>query len=256
VRSGEVVTSKAGADSGRRALDLLFAFSEQRPVATVRQLADQLEIPLPSVHRYVALLRDMGLVEEGVRGQYHLTMRVAALARAARRATPIVDIAEPFMRELSEQIEETVLLIRLVHELPVCIHRIEASRRLRLSFETGQHLPSLRGASVRLLIGSMPPSERENYVNKALASGALPPAAGRERFLRDVEQDNERGWAISNEEIDEGVWAAAAVITEDGQPVATLSAPCPAFRLDEEKRDAIVDQVRKIADRISAALSS
>ena len=251
-----MATSKTGADSARRALELLFAFTEQRPVASVRQLAEAIDAPVPSVHRYVALLRDMGLIEEGVRGQYHLTLRVAALNRAARQATSIVDIAEPFMRQLSDEIDETVLLARLVHALPVCIHRIETPRRLRLSFEIGQNLPPLRGASVRLLLGALTPAERERYLDQALAAGALPPVNSRDEFLSDVERDVERGWAVSNQEIDEGVWAAAAPVTEAGRTVAAVSAPCLAFRLDKQKRAHIIDLVQKTAGQISGALSA
>ncbi|MDQ0383029.1 IclR family transcriptional regulator [Amycolatopsis thermophila] len=246
--------TKSGADSARRALDMLFAFTEQKPSASVRELAETLDIPAPSAHRYVAMLRDMGLIEEGKRGRYHLTMRVNALARAARQATPLVDLAEPHMRRLAEQIGEAVLLIRLIGGQPVCFHRVETPSRFRLSFEPGQPLPMLRGASVRLLLGSMSTAERERYLDSALESGAQPPAHGREEFLREVERDRERGWSISNEEIDQGVWAASAAVYEGGQVVAAMSAPCPAFRMDDERRELVIELVRKAAGDLSHTL--
>lgn len=251
-----MASARAGADSGRRALDVLFAFTEQRPVLSVRELAETLGIPVPSVHRYVSLLRDMGLLEEASRGRYHLSMRVAALGRAARRAAPIVDTIEPLMRELSERTGESVLLMRLVHGAPVCIHRIETPSRFRLSFEPGQLLPALRGASVRLLLGALAPDERRRYLDQALESGALSPVNGPEAFLDAVERDVARGWSVSNEEIDEGVWAAAAAVYEDGQVVAAISAPCPAFRVDEARRAEIIQMVRDTASAASDALGS
>lgn len=251
-----MATGKAGADSGRRALEILFAFTEQRPLATVRELADDLGIPVPTVHRYIALLRDMGLMEERGRGQYHLTMRVAALGRAARTATPIVDLAEPYMRELVDQTGETALLIRLVGGVPVCMHRVETGRRFRLSFEIGQPLPMLRGASVRLLVGDLRKADQERYVDDALAAGALPPVKGREGFLDEVARDHRRGWGVSNEEIDEGIWSASAPLTDGTETVAALSAPCPAFRLDTAKREMIIELVRKTAADISHALGA
>lgn len=234
---------------------MLFAFTEQNPSASVRDLATTLDIPVPSVHRYVAMLRDMGLIEESSRGRYHLTMRVAALGRAARQATPIVDLAEPHMRWVSEQLGEAVLLTRMVAGQPVCLHRFETPSRFRLSFEPGQPLPLLRGASVRLLLGAMTPAEREAYIDSALQSGARPPVDGRERFLRDVERDLGRGWAVSNDEIDEGVWAASGAVYEEGKIVATLSVPCLAFRMDDKRRNVVIDLVRKAAADLSNALS-
>ena len=251
-----MATAKTGADSGRRALDILFAFTEQRPLASVRELAGELDIPVPTVHRYVALLRDMGLMEERDRGRYRLTMRVAALGRAARKATPVVDLAEPYMRDLVERTGECALLIRLVHGVPVCLHRVESGRRFRLSFEIGQPLPALRGASVRLLVGGLGPEERRRYVADALAAGALPPVAGEEEFLRDVARDHGRGWAVSSEEIDEGIWSASAALTDGSATVAALSAPCPAFRLDAAKREMIIELVRATAADVSRALGA
>src|SRR5690606_28165448 len=111
VNRRNVATPRSGAESGRRALDLLFAF-ENHPVASVRELAEAISVPVPSAHRYVALLRDMGLIEEAERGHYRLTMRVVALARSARRATSTIDVVRPFMNGLVERTGETVILVQ------------------------------------------------------------------------------------------------------------------------------------------------
>lgn len=251
-----MAATKAGADSGRRALEVLFAFTEQRPQLSMRELADELGIPVSTTHRYVSLLRDMGLVDERGRGQYHLTMRVAALGRAARGATPMAVLAEPYMRELVQKTGETAILVRMVHQRPVCIHRVESSQPIRLSFEVGQQLPALRGASARLLLGSFSPAERERYVDQALEDGAVPPAQGRDQFLRDIERDSSRGWAVSRHEIDRGVWSAAAPVSDGTDTPMTLSAPSPAFRIDEAEEETIIELVRKTAADISRALGA
>lgn len=250
-----MTAAKTGADSARRAIDLLFAF-ESLPVATVRDLADRLGIPLPSAHRYVAMLRDMGVIEEAEHGRYRLTMRIAALGQAARRATSLIDALQPFMRELAEQTNETVLLVQPIAGLPVCTHRIEAPGRLRLSFEVGQYLPPLRGASAHLLVAALPDEERRRYVDDALARGAVPPVHGVERFLAEVEEGAERGWTVSLEEIDEGVWSAAAMVRSAGEFVGTFSMPCPSFRVTERNSAMLIESVRHAAAQASAALGS
>ena len=196
----------------------------------------------------------MGLIVEGARGQYHLSMRVSALYRSARQAMPIVDIAEPLMRELSEELQETVVLIRLVNGLPVCIHRVEAPTPIRIAIDIGQQLPPLRGASVRLLVGDLAKAERERFVDRALASGALPPVHGRDEFLKDVEIAADRGWATSNEETREGSWTASAAVKQDGRTVAALTTHCVAFLTDDAKRAVIVELLEKFASRISDGL--
>ena len=138
----------------------------------------------------------------------------------------------------------------------MCIRdRVVASTRLRLSFDPGQPLPLLRGASVRLLLGSLSPAERRSYIEAALSEGAQLPVDDTEQYLGEIERDVERGWAISNEEIDQGVWAASGAVYEDGRIVAALSAPCAAFRLDDERRAVIIEEVRKAATDLSNSVS-
>lgn len=248
-------TSTRGAESAHRALDLLFAFSEDRPRAAIKDLAAELDMPLPTAHRYMALLRERGLVEPDDRGRYHLTMRVSALDRAARRASPLLDVAEPHLRALAGEIGETVIVVRLVDGLPVCVHRVEADRRLRLSFEPGQNLPALSGASMKVLVGGLSERERRAYVERARAAGWSGPEGHDDaRVLADIDEAHRQGWAVSSQEIDEGVWAAAAAVVEDGRTVATVSAACADFRLDDDRRRTIIERVRATAGTVSAAL--
>jgi DNA-binding IclR family transcriptional regulator len=246
--------SGTGPESAHRVLDVLFSFRPDRPSASVKEIAGELGIPLPTAHRYIALLRERELVVEAERGRYHLTLRTLPIGEAARAATSLIEVAEPFVRELMASIDETVLVAQLVRGRPVCMHRWEASRRVRLSFEQGQSLPPLHGASVKVLVGALAPPERRVYVERVI--GSDPSLADRrEAFEREVRLASERGWATSLEEIDEGVWAAAVRIEQAGRGIAALSVPCPIFRTDDRRREEVLRHVRATGGRINRALS-
>ncbi|MFD4401764.1 IclR family transcriptional regulator C-terminal domain-containing protein [Nocardia sp. NPDC058499] len=112
----------------------------------------------------------------------------------------------------------------------------------------------MRGTSAWLLLEGFDETARREYLRDA--RGERPLVEGVEQFLADVGEVAADGWAASSEEIDEGVWSAAASIRSEGQPVGTLSAPCPAFRIDDEKAAVIIESVRRTADRINSALGS
>jgi DNA-binding IscR family transcriptional regulator len=76
----------SGAEGARRVLAVLQAFSPIRHTLTARDLTDATSIPLPSMYRYIALLRDTGLLVGGDRGAYRLSPRLISLARAAEAA--------------------------------------------------------------------------------------------------------------------------------------------------------------------------
>jgi DNA-binding IclR family transcriptional regulator len=85
----------SGAEGARRVLAVLQAFSPQRHTLTARELAKITGIPLPSMYRYIALLRDTGLLASDDRGAYHLTPQIVSLARAAEAAKTLIEIADP-----------------------------------------------------------------------------------------------------------------------------------------------------------------
>src|SRR6185312_16457131 len=121
---------------------------------------------------------------------------------------------------------ETVIFVRLIARVPVCVHRVESEHHLRATFEPGQPLPLLRGASGRVLLAGLPERLRREYLAPLAQSDPLA-AAGAEESLDKVAA---RGWATSEEEIDRGVWAASAAVTDGRYTVAALTVPSPLVR--------------------------
>lgn len=242
--------STTGAEGARRVLAVLQAFSPQFHTLTARDLADATGIPLPSMYRYIALLRDMGLLVGDDRGSYHLSAKLMSLARAAEAAESIIDLADPVMRDLVNTCGETVILVRLIARTPVCVHRVESPHTLRTTFEPGQALPLERGASSRLLLAGLAPRIRGELL--APLADRDPEAAKRLEGL--IQQAAERGWAVSEEEIDRGVWAASAAVTDGRATVAALTVPSPLVRAPAELQDRLLSQVRSAAGTLSRDL--
>lgn len=239
-----------GAESARRVLAVLLAFSKERHTLSARDLARITGIPLPSVYRYVAFLRDTGLLVGGDRGGYHLSVRLVQLAQAAEAGDALIEIADPVMRRLAAETGETVILVRLLGQAAVCVHRVESAHHLRTSFEPGQPMPLEHGASARILLASMTPEALRAYLEPL--AGRDPERAG--RLAEEVALVRERGWASSEEEIDRGIWAAAAAVRDESGIVAALSVPSPLVRAPEETRAELLTKVRAAAGRLSDLL--
>ena len=74
---------------------------------SARELAEVTAIPLPSMYRYIALLRDTGLLVSDDRGAYHLSPRLIGLARAAEAAQTPPPADTPPAGETSGLVDET-----------------------------------------------------------------------------------------------------------------------------------------------------
>ena len=231
-------------------LAVLQAFSPRRHTLTARDLAESTGIPLPSMYRYIALLRETGLLVGDEHGAYHLSARLIPLARAAEAAHSLIEIADPVMRELVKECGETVILVQLIARLPVCVHRVESTHHLRAAFEPGDQLPLDRGASGRVLLAGLSPQTRIDYLAPIAATD--PEAAA--RLDRAAAEIAERGWAVSAEEIDPGVWAASAAVTDGHSTVAALTVPSPLVRSPASLQERLLSQVRRAAREVSELL--
>jgi len=130
-----------GCEGARRVLALMLAFSADKNTLTARDLAAATGIALPSVYRYITLLRETGLLVGDERGSYRLSARLIGLARAAEAAESIIVIADPVMRELAAETGETVILVRLIGRSAVCVRRARALGGDRVGHRAGPHGP-------------------------------------------------------------------------------------------------------------------
>ncbi len=239
-----------GCEGARRVLALMLTFTAEDNTLTARQLAERTGIALPSVYRYLALLRETGLLAGDERGSYRLSARLMGLARAAEAAESIIELADPVMRELAEQTGETVILVRLIGRSAVCVHRVQSAQQLRISFEPGQSLPLDRGASARLLLASLAPDVRQEY---------LAPLAERDPeaailLEKKILLAGQQGYAVSEEEIYQGAFASSAPVLQGKRTVAVLTVPSPLVRAPVEHRTQLLRQVQAAAAAISERL--
>lgn len=242
-----------GVDSARRVLQVLLMFSENRPALTVEQIVNETQISTPSVYRYLALLKELALVEERAYSTYSLSPRALALGRAAEQAFPLTRVLHAALERLSQESGETAQIMRRVDDSVVCSDSVEVSHAVRLSFTPGLVMPLHRGAAAKILL-----SGRPNHWIQAYLERASPRLTGAQKaaLLVEVERIRENGWAHSSAEVDEGIWAVAAPIMSDATMVAAVCVAGPRYRISDEKAKRMHHEVIAVAREISASLSS
>jgi DNA-binding IclR family transcriptional regulator len=232
-------------------LSILQAFSSSTPTRTAKDLAKVTSIPLPSVYRYIALLRETGLLIGDDRGAYWLSPRLISLARAAEAAESLIGMADPVMRDLVRECGETAMFVRLIARVPVCVHRVDTAHGLFATFEPGQSMPLYRGATGRVLLAGLPERARQEHLMPLAETD--PEAAA--RVTEAVAQVAACGWSTCEEEIDRGVWSASAAVTNGQSAVGALTVPFALVRAPTEHKERLVDKVRSAAARLSQRIA-
>ncbi|WP_026341778.1 IclR family transcriptional regulator [Actinomadura atramentaria] len=243
--------------TAERALDILQLFDDNRLVVGGQDVADALGVARSTAYRYLQSLSAAGFIEEHRPAGYRLGPRVFELARLARKGLGLSEIARPLMRDLVEEIGETVLLTRRAGGSVVCLEREETDHPVRLSYERGHVLPINAGAAALVLLAWA--SEPE--VDEIVAQHGLPRFTGatvtdvnvlRERLER-IRADDA---AVTRGELDADVLGVAAPIRDaDGGVVAAVSVAALSHRVPETEVPQVTDAVRRTAARISDRLA-
>jgi DNA-binding IclR family transcriptional regulator len=200
------------------------------------------------MYRYIALLRETSFLVGDARGAYRLSPRLIALAQAAEVAEAVIGIADPVMHDLVRECGETAIFVRLIARIPVCVHRVESRHYLRATFDPGQPLPLLRGASGRVLLAGLPADRRRELLSPLAKED---PAAA-VRLAEAIGRVAARGWATSEEEMGRGVWTASAPVTDSqGAVIGALTVPAPLIRTPAQVQEKLLGQVRAAAAVLS-----
>ncbi|WP_144875896.1 IclR family transcriptional regulator [Microbacterium sp. 1.5R] len=240
-----------GAESGRRLLAVLLSFTESRPLWTVADLATELDMGTSMVYRYIALLREVGLVDAAHDSQYRVTDLAASLAAASAAVrAPIAATSLPVISRIRDEIGETVLVARRSGSVVYTVERAESNRPVRLQFERGQAMSLHVGSLSRVLLAHLPHAEREAYVaqlaDDVRSLPTLAPVA--------LDEVVSQGFAESFEEIDDGIWGVAAPLFSGGAVAGAIGCAAPLYRTPAEQRNRIRAAIRAGAEEISREL--
>ncbi|GLY29645.1 IclR family transcriptional regulator [Kineosporia sp. NBRC 101731] len=244
-----------GIESGRKLVAVLWSFDSERPVWTVPELAAEHGLTASTAYRYVGVLREMGLLDAaGPVGSYQVTEKVSSLQGALDAGTSALrDVAMPIMLRVRDQIDETVLIARRGGEYAYCVDRVESRHPVRLQFQRGEAMALHLGSMARLLLSHMPPPERRRYL--ARIEPTLTPAQAAQITEEELAKVARDGFAVSSEEIDEGIWGTAAVVrAPSGAVSAVIGTAGPVHRLPPDRRAEVTRCMVEAAQEITESL--
>lgn len=240
-----------------RTADILLLFDAERPVLSAALVASLLGMTRSTTYRYLQTLRVRGLVEADERHDgFRLGPRIHQLARIARLGLGLPEVALPTMREVRDATGELVLLTRRWGGTVVCVERVEGLDPIRLSDDDGRTNGAHAGASAKVLLAFAAADEidvllRGAPLTRYTAQTVTDPIVLR----RQLPAIRERGHAVTEGEVDEGMRSVAApVFGRGGRIAAALAVTAPAHRLDDATLPKVLSAVRDGAAAITERL--
>jgi DNA-binding IclR family transcriptional regulator len=220
-----------------RALDVLVCFSRETPELTMTQIAEQVGIHKSTVHRLLATLEKKRFVQrDPVTGIYSLGIRLLQMAYLTLERNDLRQLATPFLRHLCDQFQENVDLSVLDDTEVVYLNMIESPQRVKLAAAVGQRLPALATASGKAILAFMPDETVRHMLERGITQYTLHTLRSPEAFFENMQQVRKWGFALSEQEFEDGINAVGAPILDpSSQPIAAVAIAGPAYRLTRER---------------------
>jgi DNA-binding IclR family transcriptional regulator len=245
-------TSTENVRAVERAIELLFRLAAHREGAGLQQLAQEVNCSKSTVHRLLATLERLEVVERDhqTRG-YRLGPRMRRLAGDRWATVDLRQIAQPYLQSLRDVSEETVTL----HVLDDCFHvvvdQVESRQEIRRVMAVGQRIPLSIGATAKAVLAFMPPDEVERILRPMRTAELQGPG---EKELEDIRT---LGYALSLGERVPGGLAISAPILDGAERVCgAVSISGPSFRFTAARATRCAPALLRAAERISLALGA
>lgn len=241
-----------------RAMEVLEHLSET-PGITLSGLAEDLSQSPATVYRILVTLEGRGLVEFDPAAQHwHIGARAFVIGARYLRRTTLVDRARPIMRRLMEATGETANLGIARDASVLFVSQVETHASIRAFFPPGTLSPMHASGIGKALLAQM----SDDRLSRLIATAPLDRFTGRTltepKTLRaDLEATRERGYAIDDEEKNEGMRCIAAPVFDlSGEAVAGISVSGPASRVSAAQTARLAEAVVTAADDLSAAMGA
>jgi DNA-binding IclR family transcriptional regulator len=240
------------------ALDLMEEFRGDDTELGVTELSKRLGLHKNNVFRLLATLESRGYMEQNkITGNYRLGLKVLELGQVFIKHMGLLKMARPVLEEIRDRCNETAYLAVIRDDRVVYVDVVEATRPVRVISRVGVGLPVYCSAVGKSQIAY----ESVDEIDRILAEHTMQrytehTITDRDQLLKHLEVVRQQGYALDDEEFDEGIRCVGVPVRDyTRRVIAGISVSGPAYRFtDERLRDELVPLALEAGQRLSSRL--
>jgi DNA-binding IclR family transcriptional regulator len=238
-----------------RAIDLLEYLAEKPEGQTISELAEALRLPTNSVFRILRTLSAKGYVIQKHK-QYEISSKLFALGAHAIAEESLFEKITPVMRELRDEIKETIIFGKISGDRGVILEQIPGLLPVKVVVEVGYNFPLHCSAPAKAIMAFLPEEEKKELIGKAIFEKfTVKTITNSEKLLTELNQVKIDGFAFDMEEADLDVRCISApIMNVRSYPIAALWITGPASRLTSEKCSEYALRLKKTCDEVSKSI--
>ncbi|PKU24669.1 IclR family transcriptional regulator [Telmatospirillum siberiense] len=253
-------------DEGRRqssadkTLEILVALGElglkSDDGVRLTDLVEHTGHPRPTVHRLLGELRRFGFAtQDEASGRYRLGPKLLVLSAQCLGGLDLRRIAQPFMRELVDDIGFMAHLGIMDKHWIVYIDKVESTQVVRIVSSIGQRREASTTAIGKAILAYSPRQVVDDLIGEGLPLRTPRSIGTAEALFDELKRTRVRGFALDNEECDLGICCVAAPIFDhSGTVIAAISVTMMVSQVAGGDIERIGNTVAATALKISEGL--
>jgi IclR family acetate operon transcriptional repressor len=221
----------------------------------VRAVAQQLGLPLGSVHRMLLDLEAENVVERDAAGAWELSHRLLEITGRQLDRVQFPRLAHPFCERIAQATRETVNVNATNGLTSVCVDKVRGNEGMQLDWRIGSRGPLYCGGSAKAILAFMSEADQEQVLAQPMPAFTPSTLTTPEALRIELGRVRERGYSIDDQEIVTGVFCVAVPILDRlGRPVGAISVTGPTPKAPGPEVMPIVEMLNEACGHVSRRL--
>jgi PcaR/PcaU/PobR family beta-ketoadipate pathway transcriptional regulator len=251
-------TSSYHIESLARGLSVLSAFSEEQPALSLTDISQRLQLNKTTAFRLLCTLESLGYLERDAQTKlYRPALEVLRLGFVVLNSLEVRQVAAPYLRQLMNEVEETINLAVLDNHEVIFIDRIGSKHLVSVYRPVGSRLPAYCTSLGKAILAFLPPGQLQEVLAATTWTRHTETTISTPEALEEnLSLVRQRGFADSDGEMIPELRDVSAPIRQyDGQVVAAVNISAPSHRVSYEKLiNELGPKVVETGQKISEAL--
>jgi IclR family pca regulon transcriptional regulator len=238
-----------------KGLAIIEIFGSGASRLTVAQAAQGSGTARATARRCLLTLLELGYLTQ--EGRFFIpTTRLRQLGGAMSQRSRLISLAEPIIKSVSEDLDETISLAVLEDRDALWIIRADSRRMVQTGVRVGARIPAYATAAGRLLLGILSDEEIRDYLEISKIAARSPRSIVDRQLLYDMILKSRRsGVCYNDEELEIGMRSMAVAVRHRSSIVGAIGLSTLTIRASLEEMELnFRSALEEAARRLSAAL--
>jgi IclR family transcriptional regulator, pca regulon regulatory protein len=224
---------------------------------TLTAMAEEAGLTRAGARRFLLTLCASGYATQSGR-LFSLSPKLLGVARTWLQGAPLWTHADPFMRAVASELNESCSAAVLSGADVVYVARVPGRRILSVALTVGTRLPAWCTSMGRVLLSDLPPDELKRFLDSATIERRTPKSIiDRQELAGRIGEASRDGFAIVDEELEIGLRSIAVPVRDRmGRIIAAINVSTQSARFSsDDMRREILPKLTEAARKIEAFVS-